>query len=215
MAHRPPSIVRRLLLQPAFGHFADHCVGRVEDVAEIVLDGLAHQQMGADGIQAILFLQPARHLGGGVLHTLIQRASVATGEDILFVFPARPTNPLALAQLDSELHIKRDLDACPDDLAVALGGVPIADVEERPRDKNREIDRHALDKTIVIHVAAMLRGSGRGDCLPARRGDAKTADHRVEGQCQVAQFGISRLGQSGSPGRAVDCPARQVGRARR
>ena len=138
------------------GHLADHGVGWVKDVAQVILHHLAHEDVGAHGVQAVIALQPAGHLGGGVLHTLIQWAGVATGKDVVGILTARPANALALDQLHGELHIKRNLNAGAHNLAVALGGVAVTDVEERTWSKDREVDGDALDKAVVIHIAAMF-----------------------------------------------------------
>jgi hypothetical protein len=72
----------------------------IEHVAEIVFDALAHERVCAQRIQFVFVHQPAKQLGGGVLDSLIQRAGVARGVDVLIILGARPVDGLPFAQID-------------------------------------------------------------------------------------------------------------------
>jgi len=75
--------------------FADHRVGRVEHVAEVVFDSLAQEQARTCRIQSVIFLQPAEHFSRCVLQRLVERSSIADGKDIFGIFASRPTNAFA------------------------------------------------------------------------------------------------------------------------
>ena len=66
-------------------------------------------------------------------------------------------------------------------LAVTLPGVPVADLEERTWDVNRDEERRAGDKFLVVQVAGVH--AQQGAAHPARgfrRGDAHTAEERTQ-----------------------------------
>src|SRR5260370_30527759 len=50
-----------------------HRVRRIEDIPEVVLNTLPEQQARTGRIQSIIFVQPAQHLGRGVLYRLVER----------------------------------------------------------------------------------------------------------------------------------------------
>ena len=112
------------------GEGADHGVGGVEHVAELVAGGLAEDDVRQVAAQAVVVGQPAQHLGGGVLDALVERAGVAEGGDAGRCPGARPADGAALEQLDAEHHVGGDFDAGTDDLAVALHGVHVAQREQ-------------------------------------------------------------------------------------
>src|SRR5215207_491969 len=104
-----------------------------------------------------------------------------------------------------EGDVHGDLRAGAGDLAVALGGVAVAEVEEGPFDEDRQVDRHSLAEATVVHVAAVRARRGAGDGLPARRGDAEAAEHRIERDREATE-GRLRLGQRRRPALDVDLP---------
>ena len=121
-----------------------------------------------------------------------------------------------LAQLESELHLHRDLDAGAADLAVSLPGVTVAGKEERAGYAHREPDDRSRPEAAPVHVAAVWSGGRGGDGLATRGSDAKAADHRLqrEGQSRERGRGIDQAHRSR---RDVDrpfggLPIRQVGR---
>ena len=67
-----------------------------------------------------------------------------------------------------------------DDFAITLHGVPIAEMEKRAGDKDRQVDGDTLPKTAIVHIAAVCRGGRCRDGLTSRWGDTETADHRFE-----------------------------------
>ena len=124
---------------------------------------------------------------------LVERPSVAGDEDMHVVFATRPADPLALDEVDAEGNVERNLDAGADDLAVALDRVAISEVEKRPRRLDRQVNGHALDEAIVIHIATVGRGGGRRNRLTARWRDPEAADHRPQRQHQTRQgVGLGR-----------------------
>jgi len=50
---------------------------------------LPHRMRRRPGVQAMILAQPARHLGGGLLQRLDQRAGIAHGEDVVGRLAAR------------------------------------------------------------------------------------------------------------------------------
>ena len=84
-------------------------------------------------------------------------------------------------------------------LAVTLAGVPVADLEERARDVDRDEQRGARDEFLVIEVAGVH--ARRGAVHPARglrRGDAHAAEERAERDLDP----LGEAGDSSSPRRA-------------
>src|SRR5207249_9559695 len=130
------------------------------DVSDVVTDALAEQGRRGGIIEAVVLVQERDELGGRVLDGLVERPRVADRHDERAVVGARPADPLALDDLERELDVHRDLDPGPDDLAVALERVTVADVEERALRRNREVDGDALAEAAIVHVAA-LRPRGR------------------------------------------------------
>ena len=65
-----------------------------------------------------------------MLHCLIEWAGVADRKNIFGILAARPTDLLSLDESDSELNLHRNFDPIADDLAVSLGRVTVADMEE-------------------------------------------------------------------------------------
>jgi hypothetical protein len=55
--------------------------------------------VSADGIQAVILLQPTHHLGRGVLERLVERAGVPDGEDVARILAARPADALVLEHM--------------------------------------------------------------------------------------------------------------------
>ena len=60
------------------------------------------------------------HLAGGMLDALIERTSVADGEDVAGIFPTRPTDAFAFEEPHGELHFKGNLNAGTHNLAIPL-----------------------------------------------------------------------------------------------
>ena len=86
------------VLQEVFLYFTYHGVGRIIDIAHIVLDALTEERVGAPGVQAVIFLEPAQHFRRRMLHRLIERARVADSEDVVLVLSSRPADGLPFAQ---------------------------------------------------------------------------------------------------------------------
>ncbi len=140
-----------------------------------------------------------------MLQRLVQRTRVPEGEDFPFVLAPRPPDRLALAQVDRELDIHRDLDPRTDDLPVALRRVAIAKEEQGPRLEYRQVDRDALAEAPVVHIPAMLgRGEGRNR-LSALRRHAKAPQHRIHRQLQPLKP-RHRLHRRGGPVLEIDRP---------
>jgi hypothetical protein len=150
-------------------------------------------------------LQPARHLGGGVLQRLVERTRVARGEDVRRRSRRAATRCAAASADQRERHFAGDLDAGAHDLARALHGVAVAQAEERAGNQHREIDRDAGAKAAVIHVAAVLCGGRCGDRLAVGGGHAKAAQHRRERQRERAQRPL-RCDQRRRAGCGIDRP---------
>jgi hypothetical protein len=191
--------------QQALRELADHGIGRVEHVAEVVLHRLAHQDVRPERVEAVALLQPAEHLAGGVLDALVERPRVADGEDVLGVLAARPPDPLSLAQPHGEADVHRDLDPRPGDLAVPLERVAVPEVQQRPLHEHRKVDRDPRHEAAIVHVAAVLGRGGGGDRLAAGRGHPEAAEHRREGQGERPQARL-RLHQRRGAGVRVDVP---------
>jgi len=166
------------------------------------------QDVRAARIQAIILLQPAQHLRGGVLQGLVQGTSIATCKNPLGILAARPVDLLALEHTQRHLHVHGDLDARSQDLAIPLLGVAVAQVKERALGKDGEIGGGAHAKAAVIHVPAVLGGGASAQGLPALGSDPETAQHGLDGYAKHTDLG-DRLDQGGHAAPHIHAPIGQ------
>ena len=88
------------------------------------------------------------------------------------------------------------LEARAAHLAVALRGVDVAEVEERPVVEDRQVDGRALADVGRVHVAAEGTGPEAAERLLAGRRDRDPSEHRLERDLdalRLAEFGRSRM----------------------
>src|SRR5207237_8763342 len=97
----------------------------------------------------------------------VERARIAHAEDVVRILAAGPVDPLAFEQVHGELDVEGHFNAGTDDLTIALYRVSIAGVEQRARDKDGEVDRHARHEAAIIHIDAIGSRGGRRDGLPS------------------------------------------------
>ena len=199
-----------MLSRTVYGHFADHRVRGVVDVAHVVFHGLAHEDVYGSGVQAVVLLEESNQLGGGVLRCLVQRAGVAHGHHVGFVDCPGPLDGLALEEAQREGDIEGDFDPGADDFAVALHGVAVADMEQPAFDENGEVNGYALDEFPVVHVAAVGVGRGGGNGLASRRRHAEAAHHRFQRDPEPADGKVFEADGGGGVVFEVDFPLEAV-----
>jgi len=134
------------LCQPAFRHPAHHRIGRIEHVGDLVADGLTEDVARRGAVETKVGGKPIEHLRRGVLQRLIKRPRIAHGKNLLTIVAARPADPPALQNLHGKRDLERRLDAGADNLAVALAGMAIAEIEQRALRRYRKIDGNARTK---------------------------------------------------------------------
>jgi hypothetical protein len=112
-----------------------------------------------------------------VLRSFVRRHADVVGRG----FSARPHERHVLPHRQLHTSAQRCLDRRLIDLAVALCGVPIADLEQRARHEHRDEERAAGDELSVVEIACMLarrvaaHAAGRG-----RRRNAHAAEERPQ-----------------------------------
>ena len=91
-------------------------------------------------------------------------------------------------EVDREFDVHRRLERVAIQLAVALRRVAVADVEQRARLRDRQIDGRAFDDFVEIHVAAeAARIAGRRRRRAESRRDGDAAEHRPERHGEAAR----------------------------
>src|SRR5687768_13095681 len=103
-----------------------------------------------------------------MLQSLIERSGVPDSEDAVLGLASRPGDRPTLLDRQAHLHIAAGLDPGPDDLAVALHRVAVAEEEERAGDENRETHAAPGGEAAIVHIAAVPVARGGGDRLPLR-----------------------------------------------
>ena len=76
--------------------------------------------------------------------------------------------------------VHRNLDAGAVDLTAPLGGMAVAEVEERTWHEHGQIDGDALPESSVVHVPAVRATCGARDGLPAVGRHTEAANHWVK-----------------------------------
>ena len=108
-----------------------------------------------------------------MLQGLVERARIAHAEDVVGILAAGPVDPLAFEQVHGELDVEGHFNAGPHDLAIALYRMSIADVEQRARYKDGEVDRHACHEAAIIHAIPGRLGQRAREIERVRATDAQ------------------------------------------
>src|SRR5688572_494201 len=93
----------------------------------------------------------------------------------------------ALDQVDGKLDVHRRFEGIAGELAIPLGGVAIADEEQRTWMVYRQVNRRSLDQFVVVHVAAETSGIGGANGPLLSRRDSNAAEHRPQGDREILQ----------------------------
>ena len=91
--------------------------------------------------------------------------------------------------VDAELNVHGSFECVAVQLAVALGGVRVAKVEQRAWIRDGEIDRRTVRDLVEVHVASVRAGvSGTGRGLRRPGGGGNAAEHRKERDGVMSQM---------------------------
>src|SRR5918998_1294734 len=170
-------MLKALSWQVALGTAGDEGVDGVDHVAHVELADLGEQLVGVELLEAVVFCEPPDELrvgyAGGVLH----RAGAADGHYVLVGLDARPEDVPALYDVEGHRDLGRDFEGDAAELALSLGHVAVAGVEQGAVPPHGQVDRVAGAGVWDVHVAAVVaRREGR-----ARLDGGRGADGPDEG----------------------------------
>ena len=154
---------------------------RVDHVPEPHPPRLREKHIRVELVEAVVGGEPAGELAVGDAGGVFHRAAGADRHDEALVLQARPAEGPALDEVDLHRRHRRVLDGDAAELAVALGGVAVAEEEQRAGRVHRQVDDGARRHVRQVHVAAVVVRDDRGDRLDFRRG-ADGANERLVGQ---------------------------------
>src|SRR6185295_4301660 len=91
----------------------------------------------------------------------------------------RGVESLVVDEIYGEFNFHRSLQCIAVQFAIALGGMPVTNKEQRARPVHRQVNSDALDNFVEVHVSAKAARITRGHrAAPRRRGDAP--EHRTK-----------------------------------
>ena len=175
------SAVRGRRGQQRLARLDDGAVVGVDDVGDRRLGDLREQLVGVHRVQAVELAEPAHQLDAADPPGVLERPARPHGHPVGVVLEPRPGGRrAALDQLDDQRRRHGALDGRAAGLALALPVVAVADREQRALDVDAEEAGGAGPHLRGVHVAAEALGHQRAAHLPARRGDADRAEHRLD-----------------------------------
>src|SRR5205809_677441 len=169
---------------------AGHRVLRVDHVGHLDHGLLAEELVGLRLVVAVVGREPVDQVRAGQPERVHERASAADRHDVPVILEPGPVDLLALDDLHRELDVERGLDGGAHDLAVALGGVAVAEHEEGPALEDREPHGDALHYLVEVHVGAVGARHERADALLAVRRRADRAEEGPERNLDLADLAL-------------------------
>ena len=158
-------------------------VGLVDQLGDRDVSGDADQLIGPVPGELLLRDQEVDHLLDGALVATARSGSVAMLMKSVAVSARGQVSFMSLRTVSCKPAAQRGLDRRLIDLAIALRGVAVADLEQRTGGEDRDVERAAGDELAVIEVAgvATRRDAADAACL-CRRRDADAAVERAQAE---------------------------------
>src|SRR5690606_2958872 len=125
-------------------------------------------------------------------------------------FDARRGASARRQHVDADFDVERSLQRPLRRFAIALGGMAIAEVEQRAGLEYRQVDGRSFDDAVEVHVAAEAAGiARRSGCEAEVRGNGQPAQHRTQGNGVVLESSGWVL-EAGDAVLAVQMPSHPV-----
>src|SRR6516225_11277078 len=182
-------LFRQLLLVQRAGHREL----RVNNVGDIEVSGLTKQLDRLVLLKAVIADQPVDHVHTGEPQGIDQRSRAADRHDLIFINQMRPVDLLAFDQVHGKLYVERGFDRRAIDFTVALGGMPVAEHEQRARFEHRELHGDTGHNLIEIHVRTMRPWVERTDALLSRRRSAYRSEERSQRNLDSSYLAVGHV----------------------
>src|SRR5271167_3782748 len=117
----------------------DDVVG-VDHFSEVQAADFGEQLVGVEIREAVIAMNPGDKFGDGDAYGIVNGAIDARGHEFMIIFKTGPVGGLPFQEFEAELCFHGDFDGAAGNLAIAPGGVAIAEVEERALDVDEKTE---------------------------------------------------------------------------